>query len=154
MNQIADLSNEAAVKALSIVAKRWIRQRGLEAFIVVNGARCAKPRSFSTAPSWASGEPVASAESGEFSRKMLVHLKAGSDDEVSVWTDDALREVSHSQAYVVDPVTLAIGGIILIGAILAARVKKIGSIEFYKGIPKELSDVMKAGSGVVAPSDK
>ena len=40
--------------------------------------------------------------------------------------------------------SLGIIGGIVIGSILAARVKKIGPVEFYKGVPKELGDVLSA----------
>ena len=46
---------------------------------------------------------------------------------------------------------MAIGGTILIAAILAARVKSIGPAEFYEGIPPELTDVLKAASSIVVP---
>lgn len=48
---------------------------------------------------------------------------------------------------VLDPVSLRIlslGGI-LIGAILVARVKQFGPVEFYEGIPAKLPDVVRAG---------
>ena len=153
MNTIDNLSNEVAVKALSIVAKCWIRNRGLEAFIIVGGARRSMLESFSAMPSWAHEQPVANNESGELARKMLTCLKNGNDDEVIVWTDDALHEVSSAKGHVLDPVTLAIGGIILIGSILAARVKRIGPVEFYEGVPKELAEVLKAGSRISVPSE-
>src|SRR3954463_6869589 len=43
-----------------------------------------------------------------------------------------------------DPVSLGILGGILIGAILAARVTRIGSVEFAEGIPDKLPDVVQA----------
>jgi len=46
---------------------------------------------------------------------------------------------------VLDPVSLGVVGGILIGAILAARVKRVGPVEFYDGIPNKLTDVVRAG---------
>jgi hypothetical protein len=56
--------------------------------------------------------------------------------------------VGAAKVQALDPITLSIGGIILIGAILAARVKKIGNVEFYQGLPKETADVIKAAASV------
>jgi len=45
-----------------------------------------------------------------------------------------------------DPVSLRIllGGGILMGIILVARVKQVGPVEFYEGIPAKLPDVVQA----------
>ncbi len=148
---IAKLSDQAAVMALSMVAEEWLRQRGLEAHVVIDGARKRTPESYDAVPSWAGDIPTVTAESGDFARRMLAALRSGADEEVSVWTERAIDEVSQAKGHVVEPLSLAIGGVILIGAILAARVKKMGSVEFYEGVPKELADVMKA-AGAGAPT--
>ena len=48
---------------------------------------------------------------------------------------------------VLDPVLLRIllGGGMLIGTILAARLKQVGPVEFYEGVPNELPQVLRAG---------
>lgn len=47
-----------------------------------------------------------------------------------------------------DPATLAVGGLVLIGIILAVRVKKVGAggAEFYKGLPEETARLLKAAT--------
>ena len=70
------------------------------------------------------------------------------DDEVLIWTREAIEKVRKIQAHVLDPFTLSIGGAILIGAILAARVRRIGPVEFYEGVPENLAKVIKAGANV------
>ena len=38
-----------------------------------------------------------------------------------------------------------VGGSMLMGIILVARVKQVGSVEFFEGIPDKLSAVLQAG---------
>jgi hypothetical protein len=152
MDLFKDLSDQAAVKALSIVSIRWLQQRGVEAILVFQEASRATSRLNTPLPAWAWEKAEANIQSGQYARSMLSCLKNGTDDEISVWVDDAIKDVRRPQGHVLDPVTLSIVGIMLIGGILAARVKKIGSVEFYEGVPKELADVIKAGSGIVVPS--
>lgn len=40
---------------------------------------------------------------------------------------------------------ILLGGGMLIGAILAARVKQVGQVQFYEGIPDPLPHVLRAG---------
>jgi hypothetical protein len=41
---------------------------------------------------------------------------------------------------------ILLGGGMVIGAILAARVKQVGPVKFYEGIPVKLPDVLRAGA--------
>jgi hypothetical protein len=148
IEEIQKLSNEAAVKALSIVARQWLSNRGLEAYTVIEGARRGDPASYQAIPDWASSQPSSNSDSANFSRHMLIVLSESEDDEVRNWTSKALEEITGAEGQILDPLTLSIAGAILIGAILAARVKKIGSSEFYEGIPTELANVIKAGTAI------
>ena len=82
---------------------------------------------------------------------MLSALMNGTDNEVTMWTEQALKEVSEAQAQALDPVSIALMGSILIGSILAARVTKIGSVELEKDLPASLGDVLKAAFSFVSP---
>jgi hypothetical protein len=149
---IKNLSDVSAVKGLSLVAKQWLENRGLEAFIIIDGTRRTAGIDYQALPDWASGPPTSNSDSANFSRRMLAILSESDDSDVRAWTEKALAEVSEAKAQILDPITLSIGGAILIGAILAARVKKIGGVaEFYKGVPKELADVIKVGSTISSP---
>jgi hypothetical protein len=150
MEEIDKLSDAAAVKALVGVVREWSNKRGLEALVVVYQVQQRASAALDKSPKWASTQPEASPESGKFARKMLHALATGNDDEVAVWTRHAVKSQSVAAAHV-DPITLSILGGIVIGAILAARVKKIGTVEFYEGVPKELADVIKVGSSIATP---
>lgn len=146
IRDIQGLSDENAVAALSIVAQLWIQAQSGEAEAAMEAAR-ASP-SFRLAPAWATKSATPLPESGDFSRHILVSLYNSDDETVKNWTRQAVAKVAGPRHYAIDPVSLAIGGTILIGAILAARVKKAGPLEFYEGVPAELADVIKsAGLG-------
>lgn len=149
---IDELSDEVAVRALASVGKRWLAERGVEAYVCMSRAVSADEASMNALPEWAIGTPEITTTSSELSRRMLAALRQGSDDEVAVWTEDSIREASAPGGHVLDPLTLAIAGAILIGAILASRVKRIGAVEFYEGIPDELGNVIKKGAAAIVPS--
>lgn len=146
---IAKLGDREAVQALSDVAQAWLTNRGVEAFSAYHGVRELAASEYDQLPDWAKTTPAINAESGAFARQMLEVLSDANDEEVRLWTAEAVVKNSAAQAHV-EPVTLAIGGAILIGAILAARVRKIGSVTFYKGIPNNLAKVLKAGAGLMS----
>jgi hypothetical protein len=78
----------------------------------------------------------------------LSALLTDDDLEIRGWTNDAVAKAKQTQVQVLDPLTLAVGGLVLGGLILAARVKNVGrgGVSFYEGLPKELADVLKAGA--------
>jgi len=148
---VNDLSDETAVKALALVGVRWLEERGVEAYVCLSQAFPADDASRASLPVWAAEVPEVTSESAAFCRQMLSALSSGSDPEVSLWAQEAVSEASSPGGHVLDPLSLAIGGVILIASILASRVKKVGSIEFYEGVPEELGNVIKAGAAVVVP---
>lgn len=152
--KIDDISDAAAVEALCKVAQEWLRKRGLEVYQVYSEIREIAANEFQQLPDWVKRKPEkVTDESGTFSRAMLLALSDGTDDEIQEWTSTAIEEVDAAKAHVLDPITLGISGLILIGAILAARVKKIGSVEFYEGIPENLANVLKAGASFTPIDD-
>jgi hypothetical protein len=155
MSSIEQLSDAAAVTALLRVASEWAEQRGLEATVVVAQTYGRAGAAVAGSPGWARGAPEPTPEAGIFARRMLEAMVGGLDAEVATWTDQAVKKArAEASAQVLDPISLSIVGVIIIGGILAARVKRIGSVEFYEGVPKELADVLKAGAGIAAPDSK
>jgi hypothetical protein len=148
---IEDITNESAVKILTEVSKMWFQERGLEANIVLEETR-AKSKDYDKAKKWPTLDPKPDDETGQFARYIISTLINSTDEEVGKWTSEAIKEAEKSESHaLVDPVSLIIIGGILIGSILAARVKKIGSVEFYKGVPKELEKVLKAAASIQVP---
>jgi hypothetical protein len=85
-------------------------------------------------------------DAGPLAKSALLAILDGQDDEVEAWARAAVRHTSEGAAHLLDPISLGILGGILIGAILAARVKRAGKVEFYEGVPKELGDII-SGAG-------
>jgi hypothetical protein len=146
--EIDNLSNEAAVTALSEVAQSWLSARPGEAgdalLSLTVGGRGPEP---GTVPGWAVDSRQVDADAAQLSRYALTTIAEGNDDEAVQWVKAALLQVSRPVPQIFDPVSLGILGGILIGTILASRVKKIGPVEFYEGVPKELADVVRAAGG-------
>lgn len=145
--EIQKLNDNDAVNALSLVVDAWMSHRGREVYLTFHGTLQKAADSYSTLPAWARENPIATKESGDFARRMLEVLIDAKEDEVREWTRDALKVVYTTKAHV-DPITLSIVGAMLIGAILAARVRRIGPVEFYEGVPENLAKVIKAGAAV------
>ncbi len=148
MTDVNLLSDDLAVRALSEVTQRWFAERGLQAHAVLRETEGYAYRQELSVPDWAIDQSVVTAESGEASRAALETLLHAEDPEIRNWTRTAVERVYQTRAQVVDPLTLAVGGLVLGGLILAARVKKIGSggVEFYEGVPEGLANVLEAGA--------
>ena len=81
----------------------------------------------------------------------LSAILEGDQYEARNWVEDELDHLEEARAQVLDPVSLIIIGGTLIGIILASRVKKIGDLEFYEGVPKETLDIIKHAIAVIIP---
>jgi hypothetical protein len=125
-----------------VVARRWIEQPNAEAFVTFQRFRTSIGDKREHVPKWLEGAPAdASADLVKTSRVALEVIATGEREDARAWLSAELARMQQAQAQMLDPVTLTIAGATLIGCILAARVKKIGSAEFYQGIPSELSKV-------------
>lgn len=147
----SDLSDRDAVDLLRVVARKWIEQPSAEAFIVYQKFQRHVIENHIDLPDWLSDE--AGKEKPELvqsSRAALQAILDGDHDNAKGWILQELEDRENIHAQALDPVSLAILGATLVGCILAARVKKIGNVTFYEGIPKGLADVLKAAGGVIS----
>jgi hypothetical protein len=147
VTDVGDLTDEQVVAALRLVGKAWIESRGLEAFAVMQDARTYADRHALALPEW-TFDATADGVPGELCRRALEYVVAGSDAQARNWAHAAIEQVSKAKAYMLDPATLAVGGLVLIGIILAVRVKRVGAggAEFYKGLPEETARLLKAAT--------
>src|SRR4051794_3070608 len=113
---IEALSDDTAVQALSRIAKEWLTNRGVEAYVVVEGAKRKAQISYRHLPDWIAGIAKGTQAAGELARLMLGALLEAEDEEVATWTKQVINEASVPKAQV-DPITLSILGAILIGSI-------------------------------------
>lgn len=147
------LPNDLAVDVLRKVVKKWIENRSLEAFVVFNKVREEYSSTYESLPAWLN-EPSsqASAELVSTSKFVLDAILTGDDEKAKEWVETELDALENAEAFVADPVTIAIiGGATIIGIILAARVKKIGNVEFFEGIPPETVEIARYATDIVLP---
>lgn len=149
---IEKLDGTNAVKILRNVARKWIEARGVEAFVVIDGIRRKHADEYDNLPSWLlSPVEAASDELVAVSKLALSAILDGDDSQAKGWVEDELEDLQQARAQVLDPITLSIVGATIIGIILASRVKKIGNIEFYEGVPKETVDIIKNATTIMVP---
>lgn len=147
---IDSLTHAQAIRAVRLVAARWYDKDGLTAQVSLQAAqkRAATKSVDIEALIAPSVEPTAA--NGKLAREILQAIQDGADRKAREWVRGAVADVAANSGQALDPVSLALGGFMLIGLILAARVKriKVGSteIDFFEGVPKEIVDVAKAGA--------
>jgi hypothetical protein len=150
--RIAKLDGLAAIQILRNVARKWIEQPRVEAFVVIDGVRRTCGDQYDNPPSWLVDPPEhASAELIALSKFCLSVILEGEQAEARDWVEDELADLKQARAQIVEPVSLAIVGATIIGIILASRVKRIGNTEFYEGVPKETVDIVKHATSIVVP---
>lgn len=150
--RIEQITGDDAVQVLRNVARRWIERPDVEAFIVIDDIRRKFGAQYDNPPTWLLASPEhASDELVAVSKTALSAILEGERSEAQNWVEDELDDLNQARAHVLDPVSLAIIGGTIIGIILASRVKKIGNVEFYEGVPKETVDIVKHASSVMIP---
>lgn len=151
-DRIQNLDGKDAVQILRNVARKWIEQPGVEAFVVIDGIRRTYGISYDNPPSWLLDPPEkASDELIALSKLALSAILEGEQSQPRNWVEDELEDLKQARAHVLDPISLTIIGGTIIGIILASRVKKIGNIEFYEGVPKETVDIVKHATSIMVP---
>jgi hypothetical protein len=134
MNGVENLSDREAVAAVRSVVVHWAEARGLETLVAwqaINGAAAGEKL---PAPFISSEESDAAA--AVICRKILAVIVDGNDPQARRWAAGAIAAAKQPRGQIFDPISLAILGATAIGLVLAARVKRVGPVEFYKGLPE------------------
>jgi hypothetical protein len=149
---ISRLSDEQCVGLLRLIARRWFEHAGVDAFVAYQRVQGYVDEHKIAMPPWLEGSAKdAPADLVKTSRTALETI-AGADEAARAWLEAEVEDLKAAHAHMFDPLTLSILGATLIGCILAARVKKIGSIVFYEGLPPELAKVIKAATPALTKS--
>jgi hypothetical protein len=147
---LSKLNDEQCVGILRVIARRWFEHAGVDAFVSYQTVQTHIQKHDEGLPSWLEGPAKKpAAELAKTSRAALEAIANGEDEDARAWLAKEVDDLKTAQAHMFDPITLSILGATLIGCILAARVKKIGSTEFYEGIPPELAKVIKAAAPAI-----
>lgn len=151
-NKIEKLNDDTAVMVLRTVARKWLEHRGVEAFVVIDKTRREVGSKYDKLPDWLVDLPEdASKQLVDLSKLALKTIVDGEDYQSKSWIEEELKDLEQAHAHALDPISLAIFGATIIGIILAARVKKIGDIEFFKGVPREVTDIVKHAANIKFP---
>jgi len=154
MIDVSELKDQQAIDAGNFVVQEWIKGAGLEAMALWQAIdKITKTQG----PVEASvGDPKLSnpAIVAELSRQMLqVFLDSpqGTGPNYRKWAQQGIKEVTEAHGQVFEPVSALITGTVLIGLVLAARIKKVkkDGLEFYPGLPN-LSKLIATASSMAS----
>jgi hypothetical protein len=151
MEQLADISAREANTAVHLLVQRWAENRGTEvlaAWQVLNRDRS------HVLPDWLLRPAEDDAFAAKVSRRVLEAALDGSSNEVKKWATEAIASAKLPRAQVLDLLSLGIIGAILIGMVLAVRVKQVGPVEFYEGLPAGTDKLVKASAAVLGVPSK
>jgi hypothetical protein len=144
---VKSLTDAAALRAVGRVVKEWFEADGWEALQVVVPLTLKVGEKKSEMPAWLIDSSASKTEAAKAARAALDVVLRGDNKDARRWVEVAIKEEGEPKGHVVDPVTLiAVTGMVFMGIILAARVKKVGEkgVEFYEGVPKEVVEIVKA----------
>jgi hypothetical protein len=153
MTAVSQLTDEQAITAANFVVQEWAKVAGLEALAlwqVIDKERKAQKEPIDASIL----EPKADdPEAAMLSRRMLeafLDAPQGSGPDFHGWAQDGIAKVTRVEAHVLDPVSMILVGTLLIGLVLAARVKSVGpaGVVFYQGLPPSLSNLVKIASSM------
>ena len=143
MTKASAFTDSQAEVGLSLFIKAWANARGLEILAVWQRLDASGHNGGATAAAEKlGGDP-------DLARRILESVANSDSAEEARWARNAIEQATKVQAHVLDPVSLGIIGATLIGLVLAARVKKVGDVEFFKGVPPELAKIIKGAVGAV-----
>jgi hypothetical protein len=151
-DKIEKLNDDTAVEVLRTVARKWLEHRGVEAFVVIDEIRRKVGPKYDNFPDWMVDRPEdASKQLVDLSKLALKTIIEGEDHQSKSWIEEELQDLEQAHAHALDPISLAIVGATIIGIILAARVKNIGDMKFYKGVPREVADIVEQAAKIKFP---
>jgi len=76
-------------------------------------------------------------------KTLLSSVLTGNDKNAVAWLDAELNAYETTGQGHSVLAGLAISGVIAVALVLAARVKKIGTVEFYEGVPPEVAEIVE-----------
>jgi hypothetical protein len=150
MTDVEQLSAEQATVAANFVVQEWIRAAGLEALALWQAIEKAR-KDQGPIETWVADPKSNDPEVAELCRhilKVFLNTPTAKGLDFRRWAQQGIDKATQARGHVLDPVSLLIGGTLLIGLVLAARVKRIGDVEFYEGIPENVADLVKATSSM------
>jgi hypothetical protein len=153
--EIEQLTGAECTALLRRVGVHWLETSGVEAFVAYQAVHSRLKPDAVKALGWLDGSAKKPPKKlADTSRVALQTILDGEDRDLAKFLEKEIDDLKTAKGQIFDPVTLSILGGTLVACILAARVKKIGSVTFYKDIPPELAKVIKAAGGALGSPGK
>jgi hypothetical protein len=155
MIAVSELKDQRAIDAANFVVREWIKSAGLEAMALWQAidkvTNTQGPAEASVADPKVCDPAVVAKLSREMLEVFLDGRPPGTGPNYRKWAQQGIRQVTDAHGQVVEPVSALITGTILIGLVLAARIKKVkkDGVEFYPGLPN-LSKIVAAASSMAS----
>jgi len=134
MNEAENLSDREAITAVHLLVAHWAEARGVEVLVAWQAINQAAGGEQLPAPLLSSRDDDAAAAA--ICRKILEVVIDGNAPDARRWAIESIAASVQPKAQIFDPISLAIIGVTAIGLVLAARVRRIGPVEFYEGLPE------------------
>ncbi|WP_422355347.1 hypothetical protein [Roseivirga pacifica] len=137
-------SQELKFLTYELVSK-WLESNGKDALYLYSGFEEFLRYERIELPTWVSS--LDSEEVDVCLKASLIEIYDSDDFGVKNWLEEACDELKSPRAQSLE-LTILTTGFVLMLVILAARVKRVkkGKIEFYEGIPKDLSEIIQKSS--------
>lgn len=146
VDTVGRLSDKQANEAAKFAVGEWIRSSGLEALLTWQKVEKARSEE-GLAERWLFEPSTDEGKAANVSRKILrTFLEVGQfgNANVSAWAREGITLAIGAKGQLFEPLSAGIVGTLAIGLVLASRVKKIGSVEFFQGLPPNLEKVIKS----------
>ena len=147
MSEIAQLTDRQAITAVHALVVQWCEARGVEPLVAWQALNQASPGGLpGPLAAYSEDDPTAAA----ICRKVLEVVIDGENPDARRWAAGAVSAARQPKGQIFDPISLAIIGATAIGLVLAVRVKRIGPVQFYEGLPEGTDKVVGATAKAMA----
>ncbi|UEM08415.1 hypothetical protein J4G43_026855 [Bradyrhizobium barranii subsp. barranii] len=146
MVSVSQLTDEQAIRATNFIVQEWIKVAGSKVFEVSQTIEKVR-QAQGPIEDWIVDPKSDDPKVAKLCRIMLeafLDSPRGQGPDFGKWAKKAITDATQVHAQVFEPATL----MLLIGLVLAARLKSIGpgGVKFYEGLPASLSKVLEVAS--------
>jgi hypothetical protein len=143
MSEVENLSDREAITAVHSLVADWTQARGVEVLVAWQAISQAAGGEQLPAPLLSTRDD--DAEAAAICRNILEVVIDGNSPDARRWAIGSIAAARQPKAQIFDPISLAIMGATAIGLVLAARVRRIGPVDFYEGLPEGTDKLVRAG---------
>jgi hypothetical protein len=157
MIDVSQLTDEQAISAANFVVQEWTKNARSEAIALWKAIGKAR-KIEEPLETWLLDPKPTDPDVAYVCRQMLqsfLESPEGKEPSFCNWAQQGIEQATTAQAQVLDPLSLVIGGTLLIGLVLAVRVEdvEVGKQGFKakltKGLPDSVVNLVNAVSSVV-----